>query len=861
MEAVSAREAEVLAAVGEGLTNAEIARRLHISVRTVESHVSTLLRKLDAADRRALAGLAGRPEPVVASVGSPVGELVGRIDDLAALAEHLGSGRLVTLVAPGGSGKTTLARQVIAGRRAAFADLAALSAGSDTDLVLGVVAEALGVEESGDRPLFDAVADAITGIDVVVVLDNCEHLLDAAASVAGRLVGVGCRVLATSRERLAIPGETVQRLGPLPADDACELFTRRALAADPEVELEPSAVAALCARLDHLPLAIELAAARLAVFDFGDLVARLDRALDLLDGGDRTSARHRSVRNALEWSHDLLAADEQAVHRRLAVLGGPADLATIEAVVGSDCNVVGAVARLCEASLLQRDAKRYRQLDLVRDDARERLATAGERSVVVDRFVEWALATVRTGHVDANHLAAFDAALVDGHERLEELVVALVDALCDEGRWTEAVAVRVRQGDAHGDARAIVLGAEIALGQWRGDDGIALARHAISLALAVGDDRTAAIAASTIIEMNTRFAGMIDALVEADEVEELAALVRRAAAAAPSDVELEARGRIAEAGLGATKERAGVLDREQWSNPITHEYIERLHADGLDPALVSALYDMSVIGSDIADASRDLRSTTARVAFRASLVGHGRPLLELGDAIAMHADTNLRCGNLHEALRWGREAQTVDLRNEARWGSGQEAEALFRLGRFDEALDSIQRVRRALELHPHLTSAYFTTTFSAAASIHGYRGDEDEAADWLEQARRLRHHHAPIIDGLWADVLLHRGDRDAATQYVQAPIEDVYYSLRSVYAAIRAEALGGTAIDDARHWGVDDRFAAGILARAEGDFDRAIATFTDIDAQYQLARTQVVAGGEHLAAGLAGYAALGIPAP
>ena len=851
MEAVSAREAEVLAALGDGLTNAEISRSLHISVRTVESHVSALLRKLGAADRRALALLAARPAAERPAEPALSVEVIGRGADATAVLDLLAQSHLVTIVAAGGSGKTTLARAVAAGRRSAFVDLVTLPAGAGADLVLGAVAGALAVEESADQTLLSCVQQALAGVTTLVVLDNCEHLLDGVAAVAGQLVGgPDVRLLATSRERLSVPGEAVHRLEPLPIDDAVELFVRRAAQADPVLDLDPDVVAGVCRRLDCLPLAIELAAARLAVFDLDDLIARLDQSLDLLDGGDRTNPRHRSVRDTLGWSHDLLGPDEQLVHRRLAVLAGPSSLATIEAVVGVGPSVVGAVARLCEASLLQRSGKTYRQLDLVHDDARARLAASGERPEAVDRLLAWAFATLGNGPVDGDHLAAFEAALGDQHPRLAAYATALVDTLCDEGRWTEAVAVRVRQADVSRDAHSARLGAEIALGQWRGGDGEQLLRHTLALAEATGDDREAAIAASTLVEMHGRFTGMMPTRITDEEKAHLVALVSDVAQRAPGDVELHARRLIALA--------AGA--RVDGQNPIGREEIERLRSVGLDAGIVSALFDSSLLGILYSGSAQELETSRARSAVRAELRGHGRHLLELGDLLAMLAVANLHCGNLHEALQWAREAQSVDLRNETRWGVGQEAEALFRLGEFDATLVAVERVQRALLAHPSLTSGYLTSTCSDAALLCGYRGDDARGGEWMDLARAAveRSSIASVIDQLWADVLLHRGDRDGAAAMLTADIVDVFYTQRSFYAAIRAEALGGTAIDDARAWTSDDRFTTGILARAEGNVELALEIFTEIGARYQLARTQLAAGPQHEAAGRAGYAALGL---
>ena len=218
---MSEREAEVLDAVGAHLSNAQIAGRLHISVRTVESHVSSLLRKFGAADRRELAGLASAVGAPAAAVGLPARwtSFVGREGERATVLAALGEARLVTLVGPGGVGKTRLA--VEAAREAAssfpsgcaFADLVPVREG----FVVQSVASVLGVSERPQQPLAEAVLDYLAGRRALLVLDNCEHLLAEAAAFTERLLAAcpGVRVLVTSRERLAVAGEHMVTVPPL----------------------------------------------------------------------------------------------------------------------------------------------------------------------------------------------------------------------------------------------------------------------------------------------------------------------------------------------------------------------------------------------------------------------------------------------------------------------------------------------------------------------------------------------------------------------------------------------------------------------------------------------------------------------
>lgn len=335
---VSAREAEVLAGIAEHRTNAEIAERLVISVRTVESHVSSLLRKLGAADRRALAGLGGSatggtvPRSRPAGTGrlpAPLTPFIGRTAERAELAAALAGHRLVTAVGPGGIGKTRLALAVADeldgrfGNGVCYADLVPVS---DSSMVAATLAAALGLGEHQGRSAEETVLTWLSGRQMLLVLDNCEHLMDGVVVLAERVLAAcpGVTVLATSRARLLVPHERIFAVPGLAlhddGGDAVELFLERAAAAGGVLGVaDRRRAAAICRALEGVALAIELAAARLPALGLDGLEGSLDDQLRLLAGGPRLDDRHRSLRSALDWSYALLTGAERAILRRVSV--------------------------------------------------------------------------------------------------------------------------------------------------------------------------------------------------------------------------------------------------------------------------------------------------------------------------------------------------------------------------------------------------------------------------------------------------------------------------------------------------------------------------------------------------------------
>jgi predicted ATPase/DNA-binding CsgD family transcriptional regulator len=327
---------------------------------------------------------------------------VGRAGPVREIAWLLEKHRLVTVTGPGGIGKTRLASEVARRVTARFADgvwLAELASVPDPAQVPLAVAAALGVQEQQGVPAVEALARALARQQLLLVVDNCEHVVEAAARLCAGLLEVGddLRVLATSREPLQVTGETRCRLGPLsmldpahPADgggsEAVTLFADRAQQADVHFALDEEtgpAVERLVTRLDGLPLAIELAAARVEAIGVAPLLARIDDRFTLLTAGDRLAGRHRSLAATVEWSYRLLSEPEQRVFRALSVFPGSFTLEAAEAVAGPDTGPV--LLHLVDCSLVgppqdgvdQRS--RYTMLETLRAYGAARLDQAGEQ--------------------------------------------------------------------------------------------------------------------------------------------------------------------------------------------------------------------------------------------------------------------------------------------------------------------------------------------------------------------------------------------------------------------------------------------------------------------------------------------------
>lgn len=944
---VSAREAEVLALLGEHLSNAEIAGRLFISVRTVESHVSSLLRKLHLPDRRALARHAAASVPAGRAAGpggagpalpAPLTPFVGRTRERAELAAAVRAHRQVTAVGPGGVGKTRLALAVAGDVAGEFPDgvwFADLVPVTDPARVGAAVAAAVGAGEQPGREVDDAVPAALADHDALLVLDNCEHVRDGVAPFLERLLAAcpRLRVIATSRARLMVPFERAFPVPPLSRDggdesDAVALFMDRAAAVGfPPGPGASAGVVAVCERLDGMALAIELAAARWSTLGLDGLVAGLGDQLQILSGGARADDRHRSVRAVLDWSHDLLQPWDQALLRRVSVFVAPFTAAAAAEVAGfapGDTAVADGLGRLAEQSLLAvtpaATGTRYQALETIRQYGAERLAAAGELTAVRARHLGWCTAAgtelagaggpdwrarfddlaedmrVALGwaaeqperRADAHRLALSLAGLAltrnllgEAQQRYEQAA-----ALAEDADGTEAAALAADTAAATESATAATAAgalrhaAAVAGLRRLGDDMYRLHRAAAGAAHRAGDTAGAGRDLAEAATAAYRFSTSFNRLPAAAEVTKM---LDRARDLAGDDPRAGAAVALAEAAV--VTDAYGAVQGDADNAPgETIERVERaveLARRAQEPVTESAALDaLSGALSWAGDTFATAAATRRRTEVLTPLPPTPAAIHERMDALAMAAGTAVGAGELDQARRWGGELAGHPLLAEA----GHHATAWLLVadalaGRADEVLAHAVRFRDSFEQSGGQQSLSLGAGAASVAMIHGLRGDDGARADWLAVVDRAdtttehRHGYGAVFD---ATVLLHHGDAQAALERVAPAPDEVWKWVCWVwlhwYAALRAEAAvlaghpdAGARIAAARAVVAGNPVAAAQVDRAEalldGDLPRLpalAAAFGAAGSPYQEARTLLLAGGEHTAAGEAALAGLGL---
>jgi predicted ATPase/DNA-binding SARP family transcriptional activator len=496
------------------------------------------------------ASLAAAPQSAVAPLSNlpaQVTSFVGRHDELKEVRKLLARSRLVTLIGAGGCGKTRLAIEAASAAGGDFPDgvwLAELEAVNDAALVPAALAAAVGIPEgaslgvSGEksRPLMDRLIDYLRGKEALVVLDNCEHLIEACAQVAGGVLRSAPKVrfLATSRERFGVGGEALLPVPPLGVpgprqtsleqlaqSDAVRLFVDRATAVQPAFTLDADtapAVCHICRRLDGIPLALELAAARVRILPPAEIAARLDDRLSLLTSGSRGALpRHRTLRAAIDWSYDLASAQERELFGRLSVFVGGFTLAAAVEVCADqgaeESDVLDLLARLVDQSLVipgDGGNARFRMLETLRGYAGQRLTESGTADRLRRRHAEYLLRLAELaepqlrGHGQPVWLRRLEAERDNISVAIDwalhhdpEMAVRLSSALAyfwligrhrSEVRRRLAEAVdTARQVSPASRARALAWAAQLACVEGRLAEAAAQAQEAYELSTEVGD--------------------------------------------------------------------------------------------------------------------------------------------------------------------------------------------------------------------------------------------------------------------------------------------------------------------------------------------------------------------------------------
>ncbi|MBE1561557.1 ATP-binding protein [Nonomuraea africana] len=860
---VSEREAEVLAAVGAHLSNVQIARRLHISVRTVESHVSSLLRKYGVRGRRELAALAGRPAEAAAPerlAGLPVARtsFVGRGAEREAVLAAFGGSRLVTLLGPGGVGKTRLAATVAPDLPygGAFVDLVPVRDG----FVAQAVAAALGVEERPQRSLTEALAERLGRGRSLLVLDNCEHLLDEVARLADRLLSTcpGCRILVTSRERLGLPGERILQVEPLPpVSDARALFTDRAGAADPGFAAGPEVIEEICAKLDGMPLAIELAAARAAALGPDGLLTALEDRLRLLAGGRGVDDRHRSLRAVVGWSHDLLDEEERGLLHRLAIFVGGFDLAAVLAVnaavsAGATADLLG---RLVDKSLVVRAGRgRWRLLQTVRDFAAEQLLGSGELPEIRERHLRWAVgaaAALEPGDFDlvADDLRAALAGAPEPGEAQHRLARSLAGLcyarrfLTESQRTYEEAAKRAPTPieawhDLHSAAACTYLvgsGGERVMG---------LLTSAAERARAAGDGDRAAISLATAVVTSARNPGRHGVEMPYDRLRLL--LEQARAAGDPRDP-------VVAAWLAAAATWTASAEPYSADLPLAERAVTAARDSG-DPVLVSSALDTLICALLGAGRLRDAQRVSRERLSLLKSMSRADPLSapEIVDTFHMAARCAIVTGDLTEALELARLAEEDDLVGADQYfdSTNNLVLALALQGEFDQALAYARAAWDDWQRAGTPITGMMLPLAVAPALIHGLRGDEPNHRLWSDRVHRTGR-RSTLTSFAEARVALHAGRLENAEPMIGELFSGETDPFFRAYAqAVGAELAVMARLPDAEaRMGVasgsgENAWAAACLARARGrlsgdrrEVEAALTGWERIGARFERACT------------------------
>ena len=922
MASVSAREAEVLTAVGEHLTNAEIGAKLFISVRTVESHVSALLRKLGAADRRELAGIAERlnrtgqaGSPALTTLPAPLTSFVGRVAEQAALAAAIADHRQVTAIGPGGVGKTRLALAVAAHAADHFADgvwFVDLVPVSDPAMVGAAVAHALGIGDQRGHSMDHAVATSIGAGDTLLVLDNCEHVVEGVVPFVERLLREcpHLTILATSRARFMAPFEWVFTVPPLslrgPAgeSDAVALFLERACAVGwgEVVEADRRRVEHICRALDGLALSIELAVARLPSLGLAGLETALADHLRVLAGRRGKDDRHRSARAVLDWSYALLSPVDQTLLRRVAVFTAPFTVDDAVEVAGfaplDVAEVADGLARLTEQSLLIGTAVaaglRYRALETIRQYGIAGLAAAAELDQTRSRHLAWCRTiAAQLGSDDHGDRGAwrirFDDIADDmraalswsaAHHELRAQAHALAGDLAALAFTRGLVGEAQQRYEQAADlaptpiARiaALRLASSAAAGRLDGDAALRLRLLAAEAALNEGDSAGAAYDFAQAALVMCRSPGSLSRPHSPEEVDEL---IARARALTSDDAAAGA------AVLTADAFRADLMESHESTAPIAERAVNLARDAGDRLGESAALDALTAVRAGLGDVVGAAATAAQRAQVLAPVRLDAATMAEVVDMLDLVTETSVCAGDLGTARRTAeRIAGLGVLAEEPHLVVARLIVVDALAGRIRDALAVSELFQEGWERSGRPRATNLGMAVCAAAMACGLAGDEHGREYWGRVLDQLEVEPSRLAGyGATFDVivLLHRDRPGPALERLAAEPESLrrwvngmwvqwYSALRAEAAVLSGDSRAGELLTKAADRAAGNPIAQAIVARAEalsrGNADdvRAVAAaFDEAGCLYQAARTLVLAGGSEAASGAAALAALGAP--
>jgi predicted ATPase len=762
----------------------------------------------------------------------------------------------VTLLGPGGVGKTRLAAALAAAAPCggAFVDLVPVRDG----FVDQAIAAAIGVSEGARQPLRETIIERLRGGRVLLVLDNCEQVVDSVAGFVDRVLA-DCpetTILVTSRQRLNVPGERVVPIGPLPlAADAEALFLDRARAVDPTFTADPAQVALLCARLDGMPLAIELAAARSASLGVAGLLTGLDDYLRLLDGGRGGPERHRSLRSVIGWSHELLGDAERALFRRLSAFVGAFDLPAVAAVADLPHAVVADVlGRLADKSLVARVADgRWRLLATVRPYAAERLADAGECVDVSRRRLFWAAATAEEllgrRRTDPGWAGEFDAVADDlraalrdsppGREPVAHRLARALARLAYARRFlSEAVTHAIGAAERAADARAAAADLGLAASA---TFAVAPAGGAFDLLCATEGD-AAALARAVVIA--NRFPSGFEVDVPHDR------LVRLLPDSSPADA-------VTAAHLAAARAWNATGAKYRPDPVLAEQAVAAARATG-DPVLLSGALD--ALGAVAANAGRlgEARRIAARRVTLLESMDRDDPeaAAEILDVRHNAWLSALEVGDLRAALAAAEAITTDDLLGLHPYRPlCKLVPPLMLLGRFADGLRHAEPMWTAWRRSGAPVAAWLAPAAASIAMAYGVRGDDAGFHRWRARADEatglgnpvLAEHHGGFAAFVAARVALHRrpdADPDLPSTVPPGPLR-TYAVAAAAELGVAAGCPDGAERLAAAEWaGAENRWAEACLYRARGRLHgdraalaRAVAGFERIGARFERACT------------------------